>query len=175
MATIYTRESVDIAQYQEAGKIVLALQECDPKLKAAAVKLFRNLLSGELDDYQKHATCALLAEILFPNADEGGRIGLDMEDAEQIARKTVPEAKAVLDQLDHDEATFAQRVQELMEAKGLTQAELAKLVGIGQPAVSLMLKRQSRPQFSTVTRFAQALGVAPNDLWPPVDRDDDIE
>jgi predicted XRE-type DNA-binding protein len=175
MAATHTPESVDIARYQEAGKIVLALQECDPKLKAAAVKLFRNLVSGELDDYQKHATWALLAEILFPNADEDGRIGLDIEDAEQIARETAPEAKAVLDQLDQDEATFAQRVQELMDAKGLTQTELAKLVGIGQPAVSLMLKRQSRPQYSTVTRFAEALGVAPKDLWPPVDRDDDLE
>jgi len=175
MAAIHTPESVDIAQYQKAGKIILALQECDPKLKAAAVKLFRNLLSGELDDYQKYATCTLLAEILFPNADEDGRIGLDMEEAEQTAREKIPGAKGVLDQLDQDEATFAQRVQELMDAQGLTQVELAERVGIGQPAVSLMLKRQSRPQYSTVTRFAQALGVEPKDLWPPVGRDDDLE
>lgn len=175
MSTIHTPESVDVAQYQKAAQIVLALQECDPKLKVTAIKLLRNLLSGELDDYQKYATCTLLAEILFPNADEDGRLGLDMEEAEQIARDTAPEAKAVLAQLDQDEATFAQRVQELMDARGLTQAELAKRVGIGQPAVSLMLKRQSRPQYSTVVRFAQALGVEPKELWPPVGRDDDME
>ena len=175
MATIQTPDAVDVEQYQTAAKIILALQECDPKLKAAAVKLFRNLLSGELDDYQKHATCMLLAEILFPNADEDGRIGLDLEDAEQIARETAAGAKEALDQLDQDEATFAQRVQELMDAQGLTQAELAKRVGIGQPAVSLMLKRQSRPQYSTVERFAEALGVEPKDLWPPAGRDDDLE
>jgi lambda repressor-like predicted transcriptional regulator len=175
MATTYTPDQTDIAPFQKAAKIVLALHECSPKLQAAALKLLRNLASGELGDYQEHATCALLSEILFPNADDQGRIGLGMGEAEQIARDTNGEAKAILEQLDEDEATFAARVQELMDAQGLTQAELAKRVGIGQPAVSLMLKRQCRPQYSTIVRFAEALGVAPKDLWPPVGRDDDLE
>ena len=57
MTTTYT-DQTDIAQFQKAAKIVLALQECSPKLQAAALKLLRNLASGELDDYQEHATCA---------------------------------------------------------------------------------------------------------------------
>jgi DNA-binding phage protein len=175
MTTIQTPSRADPIQFQTAAKIVLALQECHPKLKAAALKLFRNLQSGAMDEYQTHATCALLADLLFPNADDQGRIGMDLDEAEHVARETDAEARAALDQLDADEATFAARVQQLMTEQGLTQTELAKKVGIGQPAVSLMLKRESRPQYSTVVKFATALGVAPEDLWPPVGRDDDPE
>jgi transcriptional regulator with XRE-family HTH domain len=53
-----------------------------------------------------------------------------------------------------------------MEAQGLSQAELAAKVGIGQPAVSMMLNRACRPQRKTVLRFAEALGVRPEELWP---------
>jgi transcriptional regulator with XRE-family HTH domain len=36
--------------------------------------------------------------------------------------------------MDEEEANFAKRLRQLMEAKGLTQAQLADAVGIGQPA-----------------------------------------
>ncbi len=49
-----------------------------------------------------------------------------------------------------------------------TQNELAAKVGIGQPAVSMMLNRACRPQRKTVIRFAEVLEVAPQDLWPGI-------
>ena len=53
-----------------------------------------------------------------------------------------------------------------MEVSEMTQAQLAGVVGIGQPAISMMLKRQCRPQQRTVQRLAEALGVAAEKLWP---------
>jgi transcriptional regulator with XRE-family HTH domain len=53
-----------------------------------------------------------------------------------------------------------------MTKSGITQEELAKTVGIGQPAISNMLKRQCRPQKRTVERLAEALKLSPQDLWP---------
>jgi hypothetical protein len=52
--------------------IVLALAECDEALRSEAIEPFKELASGELDAEQCIATTTLLAEILFPNADDKG-------------------------------------------------------------------------------------------------------
>jgi lambda repressor-like predicted transcriptional regulator len=151
---------------QAAAPIILALSECDEELRAEALELFKQLESDELDAEQRFATTALLAEILFPNSDHNGVPGLDLVEAEAIAPQIAPESKDILARMDEDEAVFAHRVKDLLDAKGWTQAELAAKVGIGQPAISMMLNRACRPQRKTVQRFAQAFGVAPEELWP---------
>jgi lambda repressor-like predicted transcriptional regulator len=149
-----------------ASPIILALEKCDPELRKEALELFSQVHAGGLDEEQLLATAALLADILFPNADENGYPGLDLEAAEKSSVLVNPEAKSVLERMDREEAVFAERLRALMEAKGVTQAELAAKLGIGQPAVSMMLNRDCRPQRKTVCRFAEALGVSPEDLWP---------
>ena len=149
-----------------AATYVLALKECDPELRDAAYELFEQLNSGELDQYQTLATTALIAEILFPNSDTRGLPGLDLEEVERLAPLTNPEAATVLADMDRQEATFAERLQDLLTAKGVTQAELAAKVGVGQPAISMMLNRVCRPQRKTVEKIAAALGVTPEELWP---------
>ncbi|MFN9292273.1 MAG: helix-turn-helix domain-containing protein, partial [Planctomyces sp.] len=69
-------------------------------------------------------------------------------------------------ELDAEEATFAERLRAIMEAKNVSQEQLALLTGVGQPAISNMLKRQCRPQRRTIVRLAQALDVAESELWP---------
>jgi predicted XRE-type DNA-binding protein len=160
---------LEICAIQAASPVVLAFAQCDEELRAEAVELFKALMGGDLDEEQRIATTALLAEILFPDADEKGVPGLDLADAEQLAIHANPEAGTVLARMDQEEADFAQRLRQVMEAKKMTQAELAEAVGIGQPAVSMMLNRSCRPQKRTVLRFAQALGVAPGELWPGID------
>src|SRR5207249_185200 len=76
--------------------------------------------------------------------------------------------KEVLERMDAEEASFAQRLREVMAEKGLKQEELAARVGIGQPAIAMMLKRTCRPQKKTILRFATAIGVSPEALWPAV-------
>jgi len=149
-----------------AAPIILALNECSPELREEAIGLFQDLQSGELDKHQTNATHALLAEILYPNADSEGLPGLDLEEVGRLSPSQNSEAASVLAEMDRDEATFAAKVQQIMTARGVTQADLAQKVGIGQPAISMMLNRTCRPQKKTIRRFADALEVSPSELWP---------
>jgi DNA-binding phage protein len=156
---------------QAASPIVLALQECDEELRDEAVCLFKQLRSNDLDDHSRIATTALLAEILFPNADHNGLPGLDLVEAEQIAPTVLPEskgkaAKEAMDEMDRQESFFAERLDRFLAEKGMTQSDLAEKIGVGQPAISMMLSRNCRPQKKTLHRIASALGVGLEDLWP---------
>ncbi len=159
-------QELQAQSFKLASPIVLALLECDDELRAVAKDLLEQLASGELDKPEEQSTCALLAEILFPNADAAGRPGLDLLEAEAIAAQEHPEAAPILADMDRQESTFAERLRDRLEATGMTQVELAEKVGIGQPAISMMLNRTCRPQKKTVQKLAAALGVAPVDLWP---------
>jgi lambda repressor-like predicted transcriptional regulator len=165
-STANSAATLQASALQAATPIILALAECDEELREEAIELFKQLANGDLDREQSFATTALLAEILFPNSDPQGFPGLDLVEAEASARAEFPETNDTLDKMDQEESFFAQRLRELMEAKGWTQAQLADKVGIGQPAISMMLNRACRPQQKTVLRFAQAFGVPPEDLWP---------
>ena len=146
--------------------VITALQECAPELHGDALACLAILFGNEADEYERVANQALLAEILYPNCDDRGVPGLDMVEANQMARQQSPDAAPALDALDREEATFAERLRDAIEASGLTQAELAAKVGLGQSAVAMMLARECRPQKKTVRKFAAALKVEPGDLWP---------
>ena len=170
MATLQSEsprvQELQTQSFKLASPIVLAFLECDDELRAVALELLGHLSSGELDKHDEQSTCALLAEILFPNADSTGRPGLDLIEAEAIAAQEHPDAGPILAEMDREENTFAERLRCHMTAKGITQVELAEKVGIGQPAISMMLNRTCRPQKKTVQKLAAALEVAPTDLWP---------
>jgi lambda repressor-like predicted transcriptional regulator len=100
----------------------------------------------------------LLAEILFPGGDDTSSVEMDLG--------PLKESNSVLDEMDRQEQSFANNLRKLLEERGVTQAELAEKLGIGQPAISMMLQRQCRPQKRTVARIAEALGVEPSALWP---------
>jgi len=51
---------------------------------------------------------------------------------------------------------------DLRIAKGITQAEVAKLLGISQPAVSQFEKLNSTPHVGTVLAYALAIGAKLN-------------
>lgn len=61
---------------------------------------------------------------------------------------------------------FAAQVRRLMSERGLTQAALAEMLEMTQPAISMMLAGKYQPRPRTVRLIAQALGVAESDLWP---------
>lgn len=164
--TTQLAEELKVNAFTIASKVVVALGECDEALREVAVELLNQLSSGELTKEEAFSTTALLAEILFPNSDPTGSIGLDLEEAEQVAPKVHPEAGPILDEMDRAEATFAERLRAIMAEQGLTQAELAAKVGIGQPAISNMLNRTCSPQRKTVQKLATALSVKPEALWP---------
>lgn len=61
-------------------------------------------------------------------------------------------------------ATFGDRVREIREAKKITQAELARRIGIHQPVLCDLEKGRHSATLQTVERIATALGVTASDL-----------
>ena len=51
------------------------------------------------------------------------------------------------------------RLRELRELAGFTQAELAKLIGVGQNSVSRWERGDQEPQWSACVALASAIGV----------------
>src|SRR5262245_65845258 len=63
------------------------------------------------------------------------------------------------------------RLRELREGKGLTQAQLAELVGVKRDAVARWEADVREPGWSNVVALAQALGVSCEDfLQPPTEQ-----
>ena len=62
---------------------------------------------------------------------------------------------------------FGKKVRELRDAAGLSQADLAPLVGIAQTRLPAIEQGRRDVRISTIRKFARALGVSPQDLLPP--------
>lgn len=62
---------------------------------------------------------------------------------------------------------FGRRVRELREAAGLTQEQLAQMVGMAQTRLPAIEQGQRDMHLSTMRRFARALGVPLRELLPP--------
>lgn len=73
--------------------------------------------------------------------------------------------------MNEENANFGQRVTLLLEARGMTQGDLAAEIGIGQPAVSMIISRGCQPQKKTVEKIAKALKVSCEELWPGIKDD----
>jgi lambda repressor-like predicted transcriptional regulator len=148
------RTTDDLLRASALQAIVAALGECDSELRDEALQLLRQLSSGKLDEYEREATMSLLAEILFNDG------GFPADEA------TEQEALGVVRNMQAEEGQFADRLRQVMADRGITQEQLAKAIGVGQSAISMMLQRKCRPQKRTVRRLAAALGVVPEALWP---------
>lgn len=61
---------------------------------------------------------------------------------------------------------FGRRVRELRETAGLSQAALAKSVGMVQAKLPAIEMGKRDVKLSTVRRFSRALGVTLRDLLP---------
>ncbi len=110
-----------------------------------------------------------IADALLPNADDQEAPGLDL--AASVSGSAAENLLLARDieKLDTQQATFAERLREVMEAKRVSQQELANRVGVSQPAISQMLNRDCRPQKKTILKMAEALNVQACDLWPDID------
>lgn len=160
------RTQAVLSQTLGAAGILGPLIECSADLQKHALALMGVLLDPETDADERVLTASTLADVLFPNTHEGDRmLGMDLQEAERIAMGN-PDAHAALAEMDREEATFAAALDAAMRSRGVSQSELAQRVGIGQPAISMMLARECRPQKRTVARLAAALGMPPGELWP---------
>ena len=147
--------------------------ECSDEVRSVVRSMFAVLEHPLTTNEDRQRALTTIADALFVNPLEGhGNYGFDFLTAERdAARKTEhverrPVVAARLGQLDSQEATFAQRLREILDDKNVTQEELAERIDCTQSAISKMLSRDARPQRKTILKMAQALHVQPTDLWP---------
>jgi len=118
---------------------------------------------------ERHHALSMIADALFLNSGEGGECGQDRVASEASAAARCSAPVRELQEIGCQEAAFADRLRELMEAKRMTQQELSSRVGCSQPAISQMLNRKCRPQRKTILKLAEALQVPPQELWPDIE------
>ena len=161
-----------------SAHMLQAFMECSDKLRSHAKKMVRAITDPESDEEDRYLAAVTLYELLMPYENEGdGVYGMGLEYAENFVKEhSYPAGSlgaidcdataAVLREMDSQEATFAERLAGIMADRKLTQTEVARLTGVGQPAIAMMLKRECRPQQRTVAKLANGLGVTPGELWP---------
>jgi lambda repressor-like predicted transcriptional regulator len=147
---------------QMFAQVFRAFLECSDEVQAAIREMVEIVNDPEASEDEKYSASLTISEALFP-ASHNGCLGIDLEECEKIAP---PDVSHVLQSMDKQEATFGERVEAILDSKKMTQGDLATAVGIGQPAISMMLSRQCRPQRRTVEKIAKALGVEASEIWP---------
>lgn len=179
MAVLHKMSEQDaVTRILGSAHVLQAFIECSDKLQEHAKKMVRIINDPETDEEDRYLAAITLYEIILPYENEGdGLYGMDLEYAENFVKEhsfppgsqgavECDAAAAVLKDMDIQEETFAARLEKHMSAQGITQTELARRTGVGQPAIANMLKRACRPQSRTVSRLAEGLGILPEDLWP---------
>lgn len=164
--TLNPKKKVDpnLLASQQFAAVFQAYLECSDEVQTMIRDMVAIVNDPEADEDEISAAYITIGEALFP-ACVNGMLGVDLEEYEKI--KSHPkETRDVLADMDREEATFADRVSGILDSKGMTQGDLAALIGVGQPAVSMMLNRACRPQRRTVEKIADALKVPPDELWP---------
>jgi len=146
--------AVNVRAYLE---IKHAFDQCEAPIKEVVSDMIALCEDPEASAEDRTRALHTIVEALFPMLATDFRESVERSTKCEIAgRKVVAE----------EEASFAERVEALMKAKRMTQEELAQKSGVGQPAISNMLRRQCRPQRKTVRKLAEALGVESTELWP---------
>jgi HTH-type transcriptional regulator/antitoxin HigA len=110
------------------------------------------------DDECLDKACALIDRLLTHNLDEGGQRYLD-------ALTDLVETYENHHVLIRD-ASEADVLAELMHANGLTQAKLAREVGISQSTISDVLNGKRRLTRKQVIALAQRFAVSPTAFLP---------
>lgn len=146
-----------------------ALAECSDAVQQVVDRLSVVVKNPQTTPVERQRALTTIANALFGNADEKGAYGLDLTTPEAEAAAKHPLLARKVQKLDTQQATFAQRLRDVMDAKRVSQLELAERIGCSQPAISQMLNRDCRPQKKTILKLAAALNVQAGDLWPDLE------
>lgn len=143
----------------EAARFLRAFVECSREMQEIVLEMAAIVSDESSTDDERLAAFDAMMEALFPGTSA------DILEVYHRGLKSPEAAQAAAD-LKAEEREFADRVRKLMLERNVTQDQLAQAIGIGQPAVSNILNRRCRPQRRTIVRFAEALNVQPEELWP---------
>lgn len=136
-----------------------AYKECSDEVRLIIDEMMEIISSDDAEEDEREQAIDVVLEALFPG------LNAEMIDLDEMVNSSEKSAK-VRSELDREEETFAAKLKELMDEKGMTQEKLAGLTGVSQPAIANMLNRHSRPQSRTVARFAEVFEIDPEELWP---------
>ena len=154
----------------ERKRFLSRLAECSDGVQQVVIKLLGVLKSPNTTLAERKRALSTIADALFINPDEtDGGYGQDLAVSEPYASARVPRLAREVEKMNTQEAIFAQRLRELMEARRISQQELADRTQCSQPAISQMLNRACRPQKKTILKLAEALNVHARELWPDIE------
>lgn len=149
-----------LAATEFAAQVLQAYMECNDEVQKVVRDMLNIMTSDTVDEDDREAARLTFYEALFPEGPHADP-GLDFSEAfDGVEHSPAAEKHRA------EEATFAERLANVMKVKGITQAALAERSGVRQPAISMMLARNCRPQRATVAKLAKALAVSSQDLWP---------
>lgn len=157
-----TAADLMMANVRAYAAIKSAYDQCTPEIRRAVDEMFEIMNAIEATADEQNRAVLTIVEALFPS------LAVDFLNAWEEVRHSAS-AISIRDAMRAEEESFAHNVQGIMNERGMTQDELARLAGVGQSAISNMLNRKSRPQKRTVIRIAGALGVEPSKLWPGIE------
>jgi len=151
-----TGDAVTMEELKAFAKLLRAYLSRDEEDREGIASMASIAIDPDATADEIEAALETLREGLYPTEPIDLEAGWELEPNEENVSK----------RMDLEEETFANSLDGHMNAKGISQVELAAAIGVGQPAISMMLSRDCRPQRRTVEKLARALGVPPNDLWP---------
>ncbi|MFO0867480.1 MAG: helix-turn-helix transcriptional regulator [Pirellulales bacterium] len=140
-------------------EIKSAYEGCDDAIKEAVNDMVEIAQDQSATEEERERALYTIVEALFPS------LSVDFMAFCERVRKSdgaLENARAMAD----EEKTFAERVQEILTERQITQEQLAEMIGVGQPAICNMLNRNCRPQKRTIVKIAEALKVSPEYIWP---------
>lgn len=147
-----------------------ALTECSDDVQYVVVSLLNVVKDPHTTASERTRALTTIADALYLNpCEEDGEYGQDLAASEAYAADRSPTLAREVAKMNTQEETFSQRLQELMATKQISQQELANRVGVSQPAISQMLRRECRPQKKTILKLAEAFHVHPREIWPDID------
>jgi DNA-binding XRE family transcriptional regulator len=152
-------------QSLKISEVLLAFFQLDPGTQREIQEQLKRLDDPQTSAAERDRAEKTLAAIL-QSAGGKHRAGRVLSRAERFT----PAHHDLRAQMEQAEEAFAATLARLMAERQLTQAQLAERIGVGQSAISMLLKRRCRPQRRTLGKLAEALGVPVEELWPGISR-----
>jgi transcriptional regulator with XRE-family HTH domain len=144
------------------------------KLRQIVLSMLHIFESEEATLTERRRAASTIRDAL-QQTESGRSISVSLDQHELGAASRDRTVDYMTNEIDLQEARFAEKLKDLMKARAITQSQLAVRVGCSQPAISQMLKRQCRPQRNTILNLAAALDVDARELWPNLEVTDILD
>jgi DNA-binding XRE family transcriptional regulator len=142
-------------------EVLQAFFQLDTKQQQEVQKQIQRVSDSQISSAERDLAEKTLAAMLRTTAGKHGA-GRVLNRDERFG----PAHHELRARMEQVEEAFATTLARLMAERQLTQAQLAERIGVGQSAISMLLKRRCRPQRRTIGKLAEALGVPVEELWP---------